>query len=102
MLETITDPTFEVRLQEPPPDQFERERRAFFRLLPDLLATHRGQYVAIHNEKAVDSGPERLELALRVQARVKTGIYVGHVIEEPEPICRSGIRRELGGWRASD
>ncbi len=42
MIETITDPAFEVRLQEPPPDQFERERRAFFRLLPDLLATHRG------------------------------------------------------------
>lgn len=31
--------------------KFERERRAFFRLLPALLGTHRGQYVAVHDER---------------------------------------------------
>ena len=73
--------------------RFEREKQAFFRLLPELLTAHRGQYVAICEGQVVDSGSDRLELVLRVQAKVRTGIYVGRVSDEPEPICRSGIRR---------
>jgi hypothetical protein len=102
MNQTVAPPAIEVRLPETPPDQFERERRAFHRLLPDLLNSHRGQFVAIHDEKVVDTGPDRLQLALRVQARVKAGVYVGHVTDEAEPIVRSGIRRALGGWRAGN
>ena len=90
-------PLIEVRLPEPPaPSKFERERRAFARLRSGLLATHRGQYVAIHDEQVVDSGPERLELALRVQERVRAGVYVGLVSDAPPPVVRSGIRRVLG------
>jgi hypothetical protein len=99
MNEAAISPAIEVLLVEPTPDQFERERRAFLRLLPSLLAAHRGQYVAIHNEQVVGSGPDRLKLALEVQARVRSGVYVGHVTDEPEPVRRSGIRRVLGGWR---
>lgn len=100
MSEAIATPTFEVHLPDPPQlSKAERERRAFLRLLPELLKTHRGQYVAIHNEQVVDSGPERLELVLRVQARVRAGIHVGLVADEPEPIYRSGIRRDVGRWR---
>lgn len=97
MSDAAVAPAIEVHLVEPPPAQFERERRAFFRLLPDLLKTHRGQYVAIHNEQVVGSGPDRLKLALEVQGRVRSGVYVGHVIDEPEPVRRSGIRRGVGG-----
>lgn len=42
------------------PTKFERERTAFYRLLPELLATHRGQYVAVHGEQVADSGSDRL------------------------------------------
>ena len=87
--------TFEVRLPEPTSTKFERDRRAFHLLLPDLLQTHLGQYVAIHDEQVVDSGPERLEVAMRVLARVgPTDIYVGLVSVVPERAYSSGVIRD--------
>lgn len=93
---TATEP-IQVHLPDPPLSKFEREKRAFFRLLPDLLHTHRGQYVAVHDEQVVDSGPDQLSVALRAQAKVQGGVYVGLVSEDPPPVARSGIRRVLGG-----
>jgi hypothetical protein len=43
---------------------WERERRAFNRLLPSLLGTHPGQYVAVHNGTIIASGSERIAVAL--------------------------------------
>ena len=46
----------------PPPGLSEkalRERVAFYRLLPQLLNTHRGQVVAIHNERVIAVGDDR-------------------------------------------
>ena len=89
-----------VVLPDPPQTtKFERERAAFYRLLPDLLATHRGQYVAIHDEQVVDSGPVRGEVVCRVLDRFQTDIYVGLVSEEPPPVVRSGVRRVVGERR---
>jgi hypothetical protein len=42
-----------------PPGKFERERAAFYRLLPELLKTHRGQVVAIHDERVIAVGDQR-------------------------------------------
>ena len=95
MSETALAPGFEVRLPEVLPSKFEREKRAFFRLLPSLRATHEGQYVAIHDEQVVDSGPDQLEVVLRVQQRVgQVALYVHFVGDEP-PACRSGVVRDL-------
>ena len=97
MSEPITLPAPVVSLPPPPRTKWEREYQAFQRLLPQLLATHRGQYVAIHNEQVVDSGDDKLAVALRVLAKVgNVSIHVGHVAEAPEPIARSGVRREAG------
>ncbi len=96
MIDAATIEEFEVRLPDPAPlTKVERERRAFDRLLPELLRTHRGQYVAIHDERVVDSGTVRLELALRVQASVRDDIYVGLITDVPHPAARSGIRRVI-------
>lgn len=65
----------------PPPTKFEREQAAFYRLLPELLATHRGQYVAIHEEQVVDSGPDQVEVALRVLKRVGNVALFVHLVE---------------------
>jgi hypothetical protein len=55
------------KLDWPPPEtKWDRERRAFHRLLPSLLTTHRDKFVAIHEERVVDSGDDKVELALRV------------------------------------
>ncbi len=86
--------SFEVSLDFPPSSKFERERRAFARLLPTLMTKHSGQYVAIHDEAVVDAGKDRLEVAIRVLERVgNVDIYVGLVGDQPEPVSRSGVNR---------
>jgi Family of unknown function (DUF5678) len=97
MTSTAAPEPIEVHLPDPPLSKFEREKRAFFRLLPELLHTHRGQYVAVHDERVIDSGSDQLSVALRAQAKVQAGVYVGLVSDDPPPVARSGIRRVLGG-----
>jgi hypothetical protein len=84
---------FTVQLP-PPATKSEVERRAFYRLLPTLLLSHKGQYVAIHEEKVVDAGPIKLEVAMRVLHRVgNVDIFVGLVTDQPEIPSRSGVVR---------
>ena len=81
--------------------KMEIEQRAFRRLLPELLKTHLGQYVAIHDEQVVDSGTDEAEVGVRTQQRIgNVPIYVGLVTDKPEWIARSGIIRDLSanGW----
>jgi hypothetical protein len=95
MSEPITLPALSFEFLPSGRNKWEREYQAFQQLLPQLLATHRGRYVAIHEGQVVDSGTEKLDLALRVLSRVgKVPIHVGLVIDEPERISRSGVRRE--------
>ena len=85
-----------VDIPPPPRTKWEREYEAFHRLLPQLLQSHRGQFVAIHNEQVVDSGDDNLEVALRALAKIgNVDIHVGLVTDVPEPVYRSGIRRVL-------
>ena len=95
MSETETVQTFQVILPEPVLTKFEKEKRAFYRLLPDLLQTHRNQYVAIHDEQVVDFGMDEKEVILRAQAKVQGGVYVELVSQLPRPVYRSGIVRVL-------
>jgi Family of unknown function (DUF5678) len=96
--QTAPPQPLQIDLSQPPRSKFERERRAFFRLLPQLLASYRGQYVAVHDEQVVDHGPERLPVAWRVLQRVgNVDIYVGLVSDQPEAVSRSGVRRDLSG-----
>ena len=67
-----------------PPTKWEREYRAFQRMLPLLLQTHRGQYVAIHEEQVVDTGEDEIALARRVFARVgNVPIHIDLVTDRP-------------------
>lgn len=80
----------------PPRNKWEHEYRAFQRLLPELLKTHYGKYVAIHEERVFESGDDRLELIFRVLPKVGgVSVHIGHVTKEPESICRSGLLRVL-------
>ena len=91
---TLTAPGIEETAA--PHSKWEREYQAFRRLLPQLLTTHRGRYVAIHEEQVVGSGDDKLALALQVLAKVgNLAIHVGLVTDEPEPVSRSGVRREV-------
>ena len=89
----------EVQTFDPPvlppastPTKWEREYRAFQRLLPSLLQTHRGQYVAIHDEKVVDSGDDEIALTRRVFAKVgNVPIHVDLVTDCPPSCARATL-----------
>ena len=83
MSETITTPIFDVSVPVPALSKGEREYRAFLHMLPGLLATHRGTYVAVHEGQVVDSDANDIILIQRVHARIGyVPIYVGLVSEE--------------------
>jgi len=66
-----------------------QEQEAFLRLRPLLLRTHRGQFVAIHEGRLVDSGEDEIALGLRVYAKFGyVPIYVGQVTDEPHRVVR--------------
>ena len=72
-----------------PRTKWEREYQAFRKLLPELLTTHRGKYVAVHEGKVIDSGDDRLALVFRALAKAgHVDIHVGLVTEQPEPPIR--------------
>lgn len=79
-----------------PRSKWEREHSAFLRLLPNLLQTHCGKFVAIHGEKVVDSDPDEMALMIRVFQKIgNVDIHIGRVTDKPEPPCRSGVVRDL-------
>ncbi len=84
MSDVSTPPTFEVTIPVPQLSKGEREYQAFLRMLPDLLRTHRGQYVAIHDGQVVDAAADDIVLVQRVHARVGyVPIHVGLVTDQP-------------------
>ena len=94
MSDTITHPTFEVTVPAPVHTKGEREYQAFLRLLPALLKTQRGQYVAIHDGQMVDCDADDIVLVKRVHAKVGyVPIHVGLVVES-QPIVRIPHYRE--------
>jgi hypothetical protein len=95
MSDTITPPpTFDVHLPAPELSKGQREFQAFLRLLPELLKTHRGKHVAIHDGQVVDSDADDIALIERVHAKVGyVPIHVGLVVE-PQPIFRIPYYRE--------
>jgi len=79
----------------------EGEYQAFLRLLPELLGTHQGQYVAIHDGQVVDSDPDDVALILRVQSKVGyVPIHVG-LVTDPRPVVRIPHYHEWRPQRAS-
>jgi Family of unknown function (DUF5678) len=61
----------------------EEEQRAFLRLLPKLLATYRGQYVAVHKGNVIADGQDQVEVAKQAYARAGyLPIHVGLVSDE--------------------
>ncbi len=92
----VTLPAPIVELAPPPRTKWEREFAAFREQLPHLLTAYRGKYVAIHDGQVMGSGDDKLALALRVLAQVgNVAIHVGLVTDEPAPVARSGVRREI-------
>jgi hypothetical protein len=83
-------------LPAPAENKWRREQQAFRRLLPELLQSHFHQYVAIHEEKVVESGADKLAVAGSAYARFGyVPIYVGLVTDQPLPLSRVPSSRLL-------
>ena len=82
--EPVTLPAPVIPEAAPPRTKWEREYEAFKRLLPQLLPSYRGQYVAIHDERVVDSDPDEIALIQRVHSRYGyVPIHVDKVNDQP-------------------
>jgi len=66
--------------------RLEPNRTAFQRLLPELLKTHKGQFVAIYKGEVVDADPDNRELAKRIYARKLFPVYIQLVSKRPRVI----------------
>jgi hypothetical protein len=85
---TTVQPALEITPSSHEIPKGEREYAAFLRLLPQLLATHTGQFVAIHDEPVIDSDQDDITLVRRVHARIGyVPIHVGLVTEQ-QPLVR--------------
>lgn len=75
-------PAFDVN---PERDLMEQEQAAYARLRDSLLATHEGQYVAIHGGELVDSDPDQTALLRRIDARFPNEVvHLRRVTREPD------------------
>jgi len=64
--------------------EFERNRAAFQRLLPELLKEHRGEWVAIVDEQPVQFGPDFESVIVPAQERFgQHSMYVQEILETP-------------------
>jgi hypothetical protein len=84
MNDPTTLPAPDLRLEASPLAAWDDERSTFLRLLPTLLSTHPGLYVAVHQGRVIAEGPDQVDVAK--QAYAKAGyvpIYVGLVASQP-------------------
>jgi len=73
----------------PDRERMEQEQAAYECLHESLLATHEGQYVAIHGGQLVDADAEELALARRIIAAYPNDVvHIRKVRREPEPELR--------------
>lgn len=67
-----------------PTDVWQCEYAAFLQMMPDLLQTCRGQYVAVSGERVVAAAPTFEEAAQAAYARCGyVPLHVGHVTDAP-------------------
>src|SRR5262245_26792194 len=86
MSEPVTHPAPELHAPTPPDNKWQREYLAFLQMLPALLQTHRGKFVAVHDGQVVGVGGEKLDVAWKAYERHGyVPIYVGLVAERPLP-----------------
>lgn len=85
-----------LKLEREPRTKTECERRAFLRLLPELLRTSRDRFVAVHEDQVVATADRMIDAAMEAHARCGyVPLYVGLVTEQPPPPVRIDTPRIL-------
>ena len=79
----------EVTLAVPPEDKWNREKRAFLAMLPELLTKYRDQYVAVHEGRVVGVGEEQIAVGLAAYRQFgNIAILVRKVTDAPPRVVR--------------
>jgi hypothetical protein len=95
MDENLAPPTYDAAPLPSGRGSSAREFQAFKRLLPELLRTHLGQYVAIYQEQVIDTDSDPRALCRRVDEKLGVvSIHIGQVLAQ-HPIQRIPYVREL-------
>jgi hypothetical protein len=85
----LTEQALESFLDQLEWEKLDVEKEAYARLLPALLKTHEGEYVALHNGEVIASGPTLPELHLQVYYLLgNVPVLFKRVSAEPEPDLR--------------
>jgi hypothetical protein len=88
MSETGVQSALAVELPVSKLSKGEEEYQAFLGLLPQLLRTHFGKYVAIHDRQVVDTDTDEVALILRVHTKLGyVPIHVG-LVTDAQPVIR--------------
>ena len=76
---------------------FQKESAGYSRLLPGLLESSRGLFVAIHNGEVVDKASERAALVDRIRAEYpREFVLIRQVTQREEPVASIDTPGELG------
>ena len=76
--------------------KWQREYDAFLRLMPQLLTSHAGRYVAIHEGQVVAAGSDDVALALQFFAQHgNVPVHIGLVTQDQPPAARIPHYREV-------
>jgi hypothetical protein len=74
----------QIEAEDDFPPAWYGEKAAFQRMLPELLTTHRGKWVAVRKGTVVDSDENPGELMWRVEQKFgDESVYIDEVLEKP-------------------
>lgn len=95
ILETLPAPLIQTAKVS---DKWELERDAFYSLLPKLLVTHAGLFVAVHDRQVAFAGGSFVETARAAYSKIGyVPIFIGQVTTLPPPTARVESPRIIGG-----
>lgn len=69
-------------------DKWLCEQRAFFRMLPNLLSTVRGKWVAVYGEQVIEVGESMQSVLSKVRERLPRGELYIQLVDEKLPVVR--------------
>jgi hypothetical protein len=78
-------PIATARIEE---DKWLRDQRAFFRMLPELLKTLKGKWVAVHGEKVIEVGDSMQSVLTHVRERLPKGELYIQLVDEKLPVAK--------------
>ncbi len=69
-------------------DKWLCEQRAFFRMLPEMLKTLRGKWVAVYGEQVIEIGDSMQSVLNKVRERLPKGELYIQLVDDKLPVAK--------------